>query len=124
TGATTSLTELNRPAFVDDVALIRNRGPYVSYRPHRVTLSGVWDLPFGRGRKFGRGAGGLLDRIIGGWGLAGMWIYQYGRPWDMPGSLEIVKDPYVPVSTTAGQFSQGAQPCVAQPRGWRHRLRP
>ncbi|PYQ19314.1 MAG: hypothetical protein DMF79_12845 [Acidobacteria bacterium] len=124
TGATTSLTELNRPAFVDDVALIRNRGPYVSHRPHRVTLSGVWDLPFGRGRRFGSGANGFLDRIIGGWELAGMWIYQSGRPWDLPGSLEIVKDPYVPVSTKGGQFIQGVRPCVAQLRDGQYQLLP
>ncbi len=124
TGATTSLTELNRPAFVDDVARIRNRGPYVSHRPHRVTLSGVWDLPFGRGRRFGSGAGGVLDRIIGGWELAGMWIYQSGRPWDLPGSLEIVKDPYVPVNTRGGQFIQGVRPCVAQLRDGQYQLLP
>jgi hypothetical protein len=30
------------------------------------------DLPFGRGKWLGRNAGGLLDRLIGGWQIAGM----------------------------------------------------
>jgi hypothetical protein len=31
----------------------------------------IVDLPFGRGKRFGANAGGLADRLIGGWQLAG-----------------------------------------------------
>jgi hypothetical protein len=39
---------------------------------HRVRGNYVVDLPFGRGKLVARNAGGILDRIIGGWQLAGM----------------------------------------------------
>ena len=38
-------------------------------------LNGIYELPVGRNRKFGRNMNGLLDGIIGGWQLG--WIYNY-----------------------------------------------
>jgi hypothetical protein len=34
---------------------------------HQFKFNVVYDLPFGQGRKFGSGAGPVLERIIGGW---------------------------------------------------------
>jgi hypothetical protein len=34
---------------------------------HRLTASGIWQLPFGRGKRFLSDAGGLLNAIAGGW---------------------------------------------------------
>jgi hypothetical protein len=48
--------------------------------PHRFTLSGTYELPFGRGRTFLGGAGGVLDRIVGGWQLNAIVTYQSGFP--------------------------------------------
>jgi hypothetical protein len=39
---------------------------------HRVRWNWVVDLPFGKGKPLGRNAGGFLDRVIGGWQIAGM----------------------------------------------------
>jgi hypothetical protein len=36
---------------------------------HSFKATLVYDLPFGQGRRFGTDAGGVLDRIIGGWTL-------------------------------------------------------
>jgi hypothetical protein len=123
-GATTSLTDLNPPAFVDDVALVVNRGPHRSHRAHRFTVSGVWQVPVGKGRRFAGHAGGLLDRLIGGWELAAMGIYQSGQPWHLPDGLDIVKDPFVPVDLHAGQFISVVRPCVAQLKDGRYQLLP
>jgi hypothetical protein len=54
----------------------RNR--LVSYRrdvdvpKHRLRWNWIADLPFGRGKFLGRNAGGVLDKFIGGWQIAGM----------------------------------------------------
>jgi hypothetical protein len=40
----------------------------------------LYELPFGRGRKFASGAGAFVDRIIGGWQVAGMQRVTSGRP--------------------------------------------
>ena len=43
---------------------------------HRITYNGIYDLPFGRGKHFGRNVSGALDNVIGGWQLAtiGTWF--------------------------------------------------
>jgi Carboxypeptidase regulatory-like domain len=49
-------------------------------RPHRYTLSGVYQLPVGRGRKFGSDMSRALDAFIGGWQLNGTYEWQAGEP--------------------------------------------
>jgi hypothetical protein len=109
--------------YVDAVARIKNRSPYEDgnnvgsgHKTHRITASWVWNLPFGQGKKFASDAGGALERLVGGWSLAGGWIYQSGAPWRLPGNLEFAprKDPSVPVKLKAGQYITGVRPCVAQ----------
>jgi hypothetical protein len=46
---------------------------------HRVTLNGLYDLPFGAGRKYVH-AHGLLDYIVGGWSTSLTWQAQTGNP--------------------------------------------
>jgi hypothetical protein len=48
--------------------------------PHRVALSGIWELPFGRGRRWAKDAGGLTDALVGGWSVQAIGQLQSGRP--------------------------------------------
>jgi hypothetical protein len=47
-------------------------------RPHRIVLSGIWELPFGRGKTFLDSRSGLVDRIVGGWQVQGIYTGQSG----------------------------------------------
>jgi hypothetical protein len=47
---------------------------------HRLTVSGTWELPVGKGRPFMTTAPRTLDAIIGGWNLTGLATYQSGAP--------------------------------------------
>jgi hypothetical protein len=49
-------------------------------RLHRLAISGIWELPFGRGKHFGRQMPGALNFIAGGWQLNGMMQRQSGPP--------------------------------------------
>ncbi|MBS1825439.1 MAG: carboxypeptidase regulatory-like domain-containing protein [Acidobacteria bacterium] len=49
-------------------------------RPHRIAMSGIWELPFGRGKKFMTNAGSIASRVVGGWQLNGVYTYQSGAP--------------------------------------------
>jgi len=49
-------------------------------RTHRVAGSGIWELPFGRGRKFGADMHKALDFAVGGWQLGGLYQHQSGAP--------------------------------------------
>ncbi|HEY9127225.1 MAG TPA: TonB-dependent receptor, partial [Acidobacteriaceae bacterium] len=53
---------------------------------HRVTLSGVYLLPVGRGRKFFPSMNRVVDGAVGGWELGSLYIYQTGVPWAIPGN--------------------------------------
>jgi len=44
----------------------------------RFTTAFVYELPFGKGRRFGAGARGIAERLIGGWGLDGILTLQSG----------------------------------------------
>jgi hypothetical protein len=48
-------------------------------RPHRLTASGIWELPFGRGKAFANWSG-WRSQIVGGWQLQGMFQHQSGAP--------------------------------------------
>jgi hypothetical protein len=48
--------------------------------PHRLSISGILELPFGKGRRFLSGADGLLNALVGGWQVQGVYTYQSGFP--------------------------------------------
>ena len=48
--------------------------------PHRLSVSGIWELPFGRQRRFGSNASPVVNGIIGGWQFQGIYTYQSGFP--------------------------------------------
>ncbi|HEX4951026.1 MAG TPA: TonB-dependent receptor [Blastocatellia bacterium] len=47
---------------------------------HRFVISYLYELPFGKGRKFGTDAHWLLNAFIGGWQFNGITTYQSGTP--------------------------------------------
>jgi len=47
---------------------------------HRVVITGTYELPFGKGRRFGSGLNRIVDGIVGGWNLSGMGLFQSGMP--------------------------------------------
>jgi hypothetical protein len=51
-------------------------------RRHRVLLTGIYQLPFGKGRGFMNG-GGLKDLALGGWDLTTVTLLETG-PWQTP----------------------------------------
>jgi hypothetical protein len=51
--------------------------------PHRFSVSGIWQLPFGRNQRFGKNTNRLLNYLIGGFQIQGLYQYQTGRPLDL-----------------------------------------
>ena len=48
--------------------------------PHRVSISSIWELPFGRGRKWGSNWRGVVNQALGGWQTGVIYQAQSGRP--------------------------------------------
>ena len=98
--------------YVDAVSGLLNDGPYFSHRKHRVTASGVWELPWYRNQR------SIIGYLLGGWSIAPMLVYQSGQPWDMPGNVDLA--PGVNLEDVAlpgrkdGQFIYGVKPCIGQ----------
>lgn len=47
--------------------------------PHRVRWNAIYDLPFGKGKKFGNSATGALNQLIGGWQIATIGFLRSGN---------------------------------------------
>ncbi|MBV9082597.1 MAG: hypothetical protein JOZ62_07980 [Acidobacteriaceae bacterium] len=65
----------------------------------RFVYSAVYELPFGRGRRFGNGWNALIDAALGGWQANGILTFQTGFP------LSVLNG----TDTTLGSASAGEQ---------------
>jgi Carboxypeptidase regulatory-like domain len=69
----------NQPGFTDNLDLNRQYGPSDFDRTHMVTASHLYELPFGKGKRF-LNQGGIAGRVIGGWQLNGILRFATGTP--------------------------------------------
>ena len=58
-------------------------GPVWGTRRHRWLTTAVYELPFGRGRKFMSNSSRLADAVLGGWRLSNIFLIQSG-PFETP----------------------------------------
>jgi hypothetical protein len=47
---------------------------------HRFLTAGVWEVPFGRGRRFGTQWSPVLNAVLGGWQASGILVLRTGNP--------------------------------------------
>lgn len=50
---------------------------------HQINANWVYQLPVGRGRRFGSGMNGILNGIFGGWGVSGIFRWTSGFPFSV-----------------------------------------
>jgi hypothetical protein len=94
---------------------------------HQLNANWLVDLPFGKGRSFGRNAGTVPNAIIGGWQLTGLLRWTSGFPfsvdngqfwatnWDEQGSGLMIRKPKTGVfkNPVTGTVSVFADPAAA-----------
>ncbi len=56
--------------------------------PQKFVIAGIYELPFGKGRKFGAGVPGVVNQIIGGWQWNYNVTYQSGQVVDYPNAAQ------------------------------------
>ena len=82
-------------------------------RTHRITVSGVYLLPVGRGRSFLGKTNAFVDGAIGGWEVGSLFVYQTGTPYKVPGQDNQIASPYVqPHIQKDDGFIRLVAPCV------------
>ena len=65
------------------------KGPSEYQVPHTFSNSFGYELPFGKGKRFGDGANRLTNGIIGGWQLQGLAIFRSGVPFTVTMSRDV-----------------------------------
>jgi hypothetical protein len=83
---------LERVSFLNPTDTEYEKRISASDAPHRIVVSGIWELPFGRARRWGANWGGAANAVFGGWQVQGIWQAQSGRPLDL-GNLYFGGDP-------------------------------
>lgn len=103
---------------IDTVNRVYGRSLVANDRPNVITLSGVYHLPFGRGKAIFGHSNELLDAAVGGWEIAPSYVYNGGNPW-FPGNNFRYNQTLntsittLPVDAAHGyQRIRGASPCV------------
>jgi hypothetical protein len=99
---------------ITDVDRIVQKSPFESDRRHRVTVSGVYHLPFGRDQRFLASSSPIVNGLAGGWEVAGMWLFNSGRPWGLPQNVYYVKDATIQNVDFNAPVIRAVQNCVAQ----------
>jgi hypothetical protein len=70
----------NQSAPVTYGLLFQNYGPCDYDLPQNLTISSLYELPFGKGRSFLNNANKLVDGVLGGWEMAGIFTARSGLP--------------------------------------------
>jgi len=99
-GGGLSTTNSRTPA---DIRNWRNeRG--VSDFDRRHVFNGIWlyDLPFGRGKRFGASLPSVLNHIVGGWGLNGIASAYTGEPWTVQSGVRTSNNSHVSRAALVG----------------------
>jgi hypothetical protein len=99
--------------YTDPTTGVQQKGLYFNDRPHILKVSGIYELPFGRNKKWGANVGGFLGKLVGGWEITGYYNHSSGEPNDLPGNVVPLRDPKTPIGWD-GVTDWKAH----QPRGW------
>jgi hypothetical protein len=66
--------------FANNLDIFEDHGPANYDRTHALSISHVWQLPFGRGRHWGASASRAVDFLLGGWVFSGISTFYSGLP--------------------------------------------
>lgn len=81
TGGVGSGASFTDPTNSDDIFNFDEEYSYSTLDvPHRITASSTYDLPFGKGKRFGKDLNGFANALLGGWQVSGTAVWQRGAP--------------------------------------------
>jgi hypothetical protein len=80
-GGGLSTTTSRAPVDIRDFSLERGRSDFD--RRHIFNVAAVWDLPFGKGEKFGGGWHPAVNAVLGNWSVNGLFTAMSGEPFSV-----------------------------------------
>ncbi len=93
---------------------VKRRGLSDLDQTHRLAVASVYELPFGKGKRFLNTSHGLWNRLIGGWQNSVIFSWRTGQPWTLPGNVLYLKEARLSTIHWAQSQVYGVKPCVAQ----------
>ena len=105
---------VERWGFADAFGNQQQQGLSFQDRPHFIKFNTVYDLPFGKGRKFGSGVGRAGGLLIGGWTVSTFTQIASGEPNNLPANVIMLKDP----RSVGGDFNGSVDWKAHQVIGW------
>ena len=82
-------------------------GPAGMDTRHNISVTGVYELPFGRGKRFGSNMNAIVNEAVGGWRVSGAQVYYSGFP--------ITASSPANYSTQVDAFTGAARPNLLRP---------
>jgi hypothetical protein len=113
-GTWTWSKQMDAGGWTDSTYRVPYRGIDGSDRTHRITISGVYLLPVGRGRSLLPNANRIVDGAIGGWELGSLYIYSTGTPWGQNGGNYLHSQYVKPHIQADNGFIRMAAACIEQ----------
>jgi hypothetical protein len=80
-GGRLGTTSSGTPTDVRNFKLDRARSDFDNR--HTFTANAIYELPFGKGRRWGSNVHKAVDHVIGRWQIAGIFLYQSGEPFTL-----------------------------------------
>lgn len=88
TGGVGNGARFTDPTNAEDVFNFKDEYSYSTLDvPHRFTASFTYELPIGKGKRFGKNLSGLTNALFGGFQVSGTTIYQTGAPLTITNSV-------------------------------------
>jgi hypothetical protein len=109
TGASTSgglsTTNSRTPTDVHNFRLDRALSDFNN--THILLANMLYELPFGRNKRFASGVPGWLNQILGGWSFSGIFDYQSGEPYTLTSGARTSNGGHVSSVEVRGPLNQG-----------------
>ena len=71
---------IEQVTYLNDTDLQPERRPSPYDHPNRYVLSFVYDVPFGKGKRFLNSSSRWVDMLVGGWNINSIYTFQTGAP--------------------------------------------
>ncbi len=105
---------IERQIFTDVARDLQANTLSANDRPHRLVVSTLYELPFGRGKAIGAASSGWVNALVGGWQANATLTMQSGTPWDLPTNVRYLREAGIEGIDWNAPLIRGVRPCVAR----------
>ncbi len=114
-GGALSSTNSRTPTDVHNFSLDRSRSDFDNR--HVLVAHGLFQLPFGRGKRWGGGWPAVVNHVLSGWTLSGIYTYESGEPFTVNSGIRTVNGAKVSPAALLGPMPDSSLQFVPDIKG-------